>query len=140
MNKSRVHGERGRITVSEAMGKDRVGERSEQTPRLHCYTVGFMAEQYPYEQEPMNEHPHCSAQEPYGTEPTTVRTYAEPQNGQPSAQPYGQTYGAPQNGGQQTPQYTQTQIPPAGPQPPYGQVPPQGMYGMAEQQHKWNVM
>lgn len=44
-----------------------------------------MAEQYPYEQEPMNEHPQGSAQEPYGTEPTPVRTYAEPQYGQPSA-------------------------------------------------------
>lgn len=112
----------------------------EESPRLHCYTVGFMAEQYPYEQEPMNEHPQGSAQEPYGTEPTPVRTYAEPQHGQPSAQPYGQTYSTPQYGEQQAPQYTQTQIPPAAPQPPYGQVPPQGMYGMAEPQHKWNVM
>ena len=75
----------------------------------------------------MNESPQGSAQEPYDTEPTPVPTYAEPQYGQPIAQPYGQTYDAPQYGGQQTPQYTQTQIPPAVPQPPYGQVPPQGM-------------
>ncbi len=126
----------------------RVVAGCEESPRLHCYTVGFMAEQYPYGQEPMNEHPQGSAQEPYGTEPTPVRTYAEPQYGQPSAQPYGQpsaqpygqTYSTPQYGEPQAPQYTQTQIPPAAPQPPYGQVPPQGMYGMAEPHRKWNVM
>ena len=76
----------------------RVVAGCEESPGLHCYTVGFMAEQHPYEQEPMNEHPQGSAQEPYGTEPTPVRTYAEPQYGQPSAQPYGQAYGAPKYG------------------------------------------